>query len=121
MRFIIDLPRLRAFDLVPVCTGHAQRRHTAFSVCPGPVQDWAAGTLGEGSTMTSPVTVSERDLRTDRFLFVRGVKSLGKAAASPPLFFLGAVQVTGSFLRSQGCCASRLRTTVCSLPPSPTP
>jgi hypothetical protein len=52
--------------------------------------------------MTSPVTVSERDLRTDRFLFVRGVKSLGKAAASPPLFFLGAAQVTGSFLRSQG-------------------
>jgi hypothetical protein len=45
--------------------------------------------------MTSPVTVSERDLRTDRFLFVRGVKSLGKTAASPPLFFLGAAQETG--------------------------
>jgi hypothetical protein len=71
--------------------------------------------------MTSPVTVSERDLRTDRFLFVRSVKSLGKTAASPPLFFLGAAQVTGSFLRSQGCSASRLRATSCGRPPSPTP
>ena len=71
--------------------------------------------------MTSPVTVSERDLRTDRFLFVRGVKSLGKAAASPPLFFLDAAQVTGSFLRPQGRCASRLRATACGRPPSPAP
>src|SRR6185312_17038397 len=113
MRFIIDLPRLRAFDLVPVCTGHAQRRHTAFSVCPGPMQDWAARTLGAGSTMTSPVTVSERDLRTDRFLFVRGVKSLGKAAASPPLFLLGRRASYGVIPPVSGCCASRLRATAC--------
>jgi hypothetical protein len=66
--------------------------------------------------MTSPGEVSERDLRTDRFLLVRGVKSLGKAPASPPLFLLDAAQVTGSFLRPQGCCASRLRATACGPP-----
>ena len=39
--------------------------------------------------MTSPVTVSERDLRTDRFLFVRGVKSLGEGGGFAAAVLLG--------------------------------